>query len=95
MNDDDDVLVQLVLVLGLESCESKGRTEGIFRTPGIGLLTGVSEAGCCMASVDELGAVLCNKAFNESLIVGVSVYHIDRDSSEVGIPWPHDLDGGW
>jgi len=84
----DDVLVQLALVLGLES------KEGTFR---IGLLTGVWEAEaprCCKASVDELGVVLCNKAFNESLIDGVSVYHIERDLSGVGIPWPCDLDGG-
>lgn len=48
-----------------------------------------------MASVDELGIVLCNKVFNESLIDGVSVYHIERDLSGVGIPRPCDLDGGW
>jgi hypothetical protein len=70
----------LALVLGLES------KVGIFS-----LLAGVwgAEApGCCEASVDELGVVLCNKAFNESLIVGVSVYHIERDLSGVGIPEP-------
>jgi hypothetical protein len=91
LNNDDDVLVP---VLGLESCENKGRTEGTFRKP----LTGVWEAeapGCCTASVDELGIVPCNKAFNESLTVGVSVYHIERDTSGVGTPGPHNLDGGW
>lgn len=87
-------LVQLVLVLGLEGCENN---EGLLRKPGIGPLTGVWEArapGCCTASVDELG-VLCNKAFNESLIVGVSVYHIERDEPGVGIPAPYNLEGGW
>ena len=87
-NDDDDVPV-----LGLERCESKGGTEGIFRK----ILTGVWEEeapGCCKASVDELH-VLCNKAFNESLTVGVSVYHIERDGSGVGFPEPHKFVGGW
>jgi hypothetical protein len=60
-------------------------------------LTGVWEEeapGSCRASVDELH-VLCNKAFNESLTVGVSVYHIERDGSGVGFPGPHKLVGGW
>ena len=51
--------------------------------------------GRCMASFDELGVVLCNKALNESLIVGVSVYHMERDLSSVGIPGPCNLDDGW
>ena len=45
-----------------------------------------------MTSVAELGR---KRAFNESLIVGVSVYHIERDASDVGLPRPHGLDSGW
>lgn len=61
-------------------------------------MTGVWDAeapGCGPASGDELGVVLCNKDFNESLIVGVSVYHIERDLSGVGVPGLCNLDGGW
>lgn len=89
---DDDVLVQLALVLGLES------KEGLFREPWIGLLAGVWEAeepGRSKESVDALGSVLCKNALNESLIVGVSVYHIERDFSGVGVSDPCNLDGDW
>ena len=89
-NDEVLVLVQLGLVLGLDSREGGGT----FREPLFGLLTGIWEAeapGRCRASVDELGVVPCNKAFNDSLIDGVSLYHIERDV----IPDPCNLDGGW
>ena len=63
-------------------------------------MTGVWEAGtsgCCTAPDDELGLLLCNKAkqsLNESWILGVSVYHIERNASGVGIPESYNLDGG-
>ena len=50
-----------VLAVGLESCESRGRTEGIFREDFL-FLTDVwqSEAESCTASVVGLGLVSFN-----------------------------------
>lgn len=53
------------------------------------------EPGRSKESVDALGSVLCKNALNESLIVGVSVYHIERDFSGVGVSDPCNLDGDW
>ena len=62
-------------------------------------MTGIWEAEapgrCTSASVDELDVVLCNKAFNESLIVGVSLYHIERDLSCVAVPELDNLESVW